>query len=44
MFLILLMENAKIKKVNVFFVVKKLEKEEDIALIHVEQNMKNRTK
>ena len=44
MFLTLLTENVKTKKINVFSVVKKLEKEENIAPIHVEQNMRNRTK
>lgn len=35
MFLILFRVNVKIKKINVFFVVKKLKKEESIALTHV---------
>ena len=38
------MVNVRVKKINAFSVVKKLEKEENIALIHVEQNTKNRTK
>lgn len=38
------MVNVRVKKVNVFSEAKKSEKEESIALIHVEQNMKNRIK
>ena len=38
------MVNVRVKKINAFSVAKKSEKEESIALIHVEQNMKNRIK
>ena len=44
MFLILFRVNVKIKKINVFFVVKKSKKEEDIALIHVGLSMQSKKK
>ena len=44
MFYTLPMVNVRVKKINAFSAEKESEKEESIALIHVEQNMKNRIK